>query len=57
MIMKQNQKKAQEAMAKAEAIKPTQKKTKTTKSKFGQTEIWLQTIKVRHTTKNLKKFT
>ena len=31
-LLKQNQKKAQEAMAKAEAIKPTQKKTKTTKS-------------------------
>ena len=31
-LLKQNQKKAQEAMAKAEVIKPTQKKTKTTKS-------------------------
>ena len=31
-LLKQSQKKAQEAMAKAEVIKPTQKKTKTTKS-------------------------
>lgn len=32
-LIKQNQMKAQEAVAKAEAIKPTQKKTKTKRAK------------------------